>query len=204
MAEQHIAKFYTKARRFPRLVGKLPDGTQIPFGPFTLTQVVGGAIALFIAAQTIEIWGTGSILTNATVLVMVAVATVFLLGLLPKGSVLSPLALGEGVLRMLSPARMGTLSGSPVRAAKPHKVTARVILPAGSDCETTTSSDPAPAEPEPSVEPAPVPPSAIPESEPVFDSLMEPAAASASTPEPQEPTPPPLTEVQRLLASIPR
>ena len=100
MAEQHIAKFYTKARRFPRLVGKLPDGTQIPFGPFTLTQVVGGAIALFIAAQTIEIWGTGSILTNATVLVMVAVATVFLLGLLPKGSVLSPLALGEGVRRI--------------------------------------------------------------------------------------------------------
>lgn len=45
---------YTMARKFPRLIGKFPNGQTIPFGPFTFVQIgvlIGGLALTFAAIQ---------------------------------------------------------------------------------------------------------------------------------------------------------
>lgn len=45
---------YTMARKFPRLIGKFPNGQPIPFGPFTYVQIgvlIAGLLAAFTALQ---------------------------------------------------------------------------------------------------------------------------------------------------------
>ncbi len=45
---------YTMARKFPRLIGKFPNGQTIPFGPFTFVQIgvlIGGMVLTFVAIQ---------------------------------------------------------------------------------------------------------------------------------------------------------
>ncbi len=37
---QETARFYTKSRRFPKMIGRMTDGSRIPGGPYTLTQTV--------------------------------------------------------------------------------------------------------------------------------------------------------------------
>lgn len=41
---------YTMARKFPRLIGKFPNGQPIPFGPYTFVQIgvlIGGLLTTF-------------------------------------------------------------------------------------------------------------------------------------------------------------
>jgi hypothetical protein len=45
---------YTLARKFPRMIGKFPNGQPIPFGPFTFHQIgvlIGGLVLVFVALQ---------------------------------------------------------------------------------------------------------------------------------------------------------
>ena len=47
---------YTMARKFPRLIGKFPNGQTIPFGPFTFVQIgvlIGGLALTFTAIQAL-------------------------------------------------------------------------------------------------------------------------------------------------------
>lgn len=47
---------YTMARKFPRLIGKFPNGQTIPFGPFTFKQIgvlIGGLALTFTAIQAL-------------------------------------------------------------------------------------------------------------------------------------------------------
>ncbi|MFN8073594.1 MAG: hypothetical protein U0R66_17555 [Mycobacterium sp.] len=47
---------YTMARKFPRLIGKFPNGQTIPFGPFTFVQIgvlIGGLMLTFITIQVL-------------------------------------------------------------------------------------------------------------------------------------------------------
>jgi len=48
---------YTAARKFPRLIGKFPNGQPIPWGPFTFVQIgvlIGGLLAAFAALQVLN------------------------------------------------------------------------------------------------------------------------------------------------------
>lgn len=58
--EVMTGRFFTNARRFKQVLGSLPDGTKIPGGPYTYSQVgfmVGTAVLAWI---TSGIWSTGS------------------------------------------------------------------------------------------------------------------------------------------------
>jgi hypothetical protein len=59
-----IARFYTRSRRFPKVLGRLHDGTKIPGGPYTLTQALVGVVVGAIALTTRAQWGTGTILVD--------------------------------------------------------------------------------------------------------------------------------------------
>lgn len=59
MSEVEVVKWYTKARRFPQLLGRAPDGTRIPFGPYTMTQAIGAGAVIFAAKVLSGLWAHG-------------------------------------------------------------------------------------------------------------------------------------------------
>jgi hypothetical protein len=67
-----IARFYTRSRRFPKVIGRLHDGSRIPGGPYTVTQAVVGGAVLVVALVSRGQWGTGSFLFDFPLAVGVA------------------------------------------------------------------------------------------------------------------------------------
>ena len=92
-------KWYTRARKFPQLIGRTPDGTRIPWGPYTVTQVLGGIVTCFVTSQILKVWSPGDIVSSAVVLLLVSGSVVFFLGKLPPG-MRNPLIYLKGFLRL--------------------------------------------------------------------------------------------------------
>lgn len=78
-------KWYTRARKFPQLIGRTPDGTRIPGGPYTYLQVAAGVGMAAVLAATTGLWARGALLFNATVFLGLTVGAVYLAGQLPPG-----------------------------------------------------------------------------------------------------------------------
>lgn len=119
-------RVYTRALRVPALVGKLPGGGYLPFGPYSMTQFVGGALVLVAGlskADAVLPWGW---LTNRAVVLAVAVGVVLVLGLVKPGG-RDPVSAALGVLGVYGAPRAGRSGGRPVRLARPHQVRHRVF-----------------------------------------------------------------------------
>ncbi|WP_438816551.1 hypothetical protein, partial [Streptococcus agalactiae] len=52
-------RFYSSIRRIPTTLYRLPDGTRVPGGPYTLVQGVGGAITVALLWAVRGAWTTG-------------------------------------------------------------------------------------------------------------------------------------------------
>ena len=52
-------RFYSSIRRIPTTLYRLPDGTRVPGGPYTLVQGVGGAITVALLWAVRGSWTTG-------------------------------------------------------------------------------------------------------------------------------------------------
>ena len=117
--EPQIARFYTRSRKFPRLIGRFRDGTKIPGGPYTLTQGVVAAILLALGLATRGLWGLGSIFIDVPVVLLAAWGGAWGAGHLPptRRNVASVLfgALGAA----FSPAA-GKYKEQQVRLSPPH------------------------------------------------------------------------------------
>ena len=70
--QTEVARFYTRSRKFPRLIGRLHDGTKIPGGPYTVTQGIVAAVLLALGLVTRGLWGTGTILVDIPIVLLVA------------------------------------------------------------------------------------------------------------------------------------
>lgn len=173
-----VVKWYTRARRFPQLIGKTPDGASIWGGPYTYTQVGVGVGLLFLGSKTIWLWGRFDLLTNALLLLGLTYGAVLLVGRLPVGS-RNPLSILTGVIRALTAPCYGTLNGAPFRPTPPHVARSRLVI----------SQEP--------------PPAAEAVNQPASHEALTPAPAPApSPPVPSHYRPAPaLTGVQRLLAA---
>lgn len=126
--ESHeVVKWYTRARRFPQLIGKTPDGARIWGGPYTYTQVISAVAVLVVGTKTVAIWGQFGLIGNALILLGGAYGTALLLGRLPVGS-RNPIAVGSGLLRSLSSPSSGRYAGAPVRIRRPHRAQTRVVI----------------------------------------------------------------------------
>lgn len=123
-----VARFYTKSRKFPRMVGRFPDGTRMPGGPYTLTQfavgVLVGALAAWLGA--IGVWDSGSVLTNSIIVVSLAFGAVWLARYIPSGDH-SPLLLAEFALGAVSAPSAGTYRGRTLTLPRPTRVRGRVL-----------------------------------------------------------------------------
>ncbi len=179
--QPEVARFYTRSRKFPRLIGRLHDGTKIPGGPYTVTQGVVFAVLLALALITRGLWGNVSILLYFPVAVAVAWGAAWLVGRLPatRRNVAS---LIYGVITAATSPVAGKYKDQPVKIAPPHFAGGTTMIRyASAPIEPRT-----PAPIEPSIQPAPEPipaPAAI---------EHEPSAAPAERL--------PVSGVERLLA----
>jgi hypothetical protein len=119
------AKFYTKARRIPMLVGKLPSGGRIWGGPYTITQVGAGAVVAFALWKTAPLWAQLGGFMNIVVAVGVVVGVVWATGKLPSSG-RNPVAFVMDAMNLTS--SPGRLVGGQVALPKPRLVTHRVMV----------------------------------------------------------------------------
>lgn len=130
MTEDHeteIVRWYTRARRFPQLIGRTPDGMKIPFGPYTITQALGAGVVLFVGTKTVSLWAHFGFVGNAFIGVVATVATVWGLGRIPLGA-RNPISVVAGLGKALFAPRTGRVGGRPVRPRRPHRVRHSVVL----------------------------------------------------------------------------
>ncbi|WP_285100539.1 hypothetical protein [Promicromonospora sp. MEB111] len=160
------AKFYTKARRIPMLVGKLPSGGRIWGGPYTITQVGAGAVVAFALWKTAPLWAQLGGFMNIVVAVGVVVGVVWATGKLPSTG-RNPVAFVMDAMNLTS--SPGRLVGGQVSLPKPRLMTHRVmaVVPgAAVKAERLTGPTPRPAAPAGTTRPVvvqPVPTELLPE-----------------------------------------
>ncbi|MFI8525165.1 hypothetical protein ACIGB8_11990 [Promicromonospora sukumoe] len=135
------AKFYTKARRIPMLVGKLPSGGRIWGGPYTITQVGAGAVVAFALWKTAPLWAQLGGFMNIVVAVGVVVGVVWATGKLPSSG-RNPIAFVMDAMNLTS--SPGRLVGGQVSLPKPRLMTHRVmVVVPGSPARTAPVAEPA-------------------------------------------------------------
>ncbi|WP_051426539.1 hypothetical protein [Jiangella gansuensis] len=192
--ELETVKYYTRARKFPQLLGRMPDGTKIPGGPYTVQQLLAAIAVIVVGGLTIGTWGVFGSIGNVAVLFGLAFGVVFLIGRLPMNG-RNPLFALLGLYRMLNAPASGRYQGKPVRFRRPRRVRHQVNVYLGA----LPGTDPW-AGVEPGLQPASQLPAGLrrrlDRSVPVAD--LEPAAE----PEPA-PVTGPLSGVQALLALVP-
>lgn len=154
---QEALRWYTRARRIPRLIGRLGSagskGVRLPGGPYTIAQVVGAAGVFVLGQQTMPLWGLFGVLTNYGLLTVVAVGALLGLGLIKPGG-RDPVSVITAMVAMAARPVHGRQAGRPLRARKGHQVSYRV------NCYTGPPYRPAVPEPEdpPEQPPGPVGP----------------------------------------------
>ena len=186
--QTEVARFYTRSRKFPRLIGRLHDGTKIPGGPYTVTQGIVAAIMLVLGLTTRGLWGMGSILIDIPIVLLVAWGGAWGAGRLPatRRNVASILLGALGAV--FSPAA-GKYQEQTVRLRPPHFAGGTTTISGATATSTTTRPQTATASP---AAIAPTPASAVVDETPVAAvELVSAGTASARTP---------VTGVERLLA----
>lgn len=197
--QYEVVKWYTRARRFPQLIGKTPDGARLWGGPYTYTQVIGFVAVLVVGIKTVGFWGQFGLIGNALLVLGAAYATSLGLGRLPIGS-RNPLSVAQGALKSISTPPSGSYAGRPLKIRRPHPVTSKVtVTPVDHtylDLEKARPPSDHPSLPSAAVDPAPS------RGRPRWS-----RPAPAQRPQPARPSPAPasptpaLSNVQRLLAS---
>ncbi|MFT4284344.1 MAG: hypothetical protein QM598_05860 [Protaetiibacter sp.] len=156
------ARFFTRARRIPIYVGKLPGNKRIPFGPYRISQMVLGIVVLLVGWNTRGLWGAavGGGLVQLIALAIVTVGVVVLAGQLPSTRRSLP-GLVLGTATAFASASSGSYRGRPVKLAPPHRVVSRLVV----SFDTPDATRTAPAlqlQPAPISQPVAQPPAAPP------------------------------------------
>ena len=118
-----VGHCYTKARRFPLVIGKLPGGGRIPGGPYSLHQIGAMVLAAIVLKQTSAIWAHFGLL-NLVVFVAVPYGLAFALRH-ARIDGRSPIWAAVGWLSLLSAPRGGRLRGRPLRPIRTRRQAGR-------------------------------------------------------------------------------
>ena len=81
MAE--TGRFYSSIRRIPTTLHRLPDGTRIWGGPYTLVQGAGAAAVLALLWSFRGVWGTQTLIVDVVISLGWAAAAVWALRYAP-------------------------------------------------------------------------------------------------------------------------
>lgn len=140
-----VLRWYTRARKIPRFVGKAPGGGRYPGGPYTITQAVGAAAVLIAGQQTMSVWGRFGVLPNLAILAVAVAATLFGLKLV-KPSGRDPVSALLALMAVTTSNRWGHHGERKIITRTPHAVRHRVNALMG----------PSPTQPQPDPLPEPV------------------------------------------------
>ena len=116
-----VARFYTRSRRFPRMVGRLPEGTKIWGGPYSFTQLGIGLATAAVLIATRGVWGLGSIVLDLALIAAGSWGAAFAGRLIPLSNV-SPVVLAATAFGAVAAPRYGTFNGRPWTPARPRAV----------------------------------------------------------------------------------
>lgn len=136
-----VGRFYTRSRKFPKLIGKLPDGSRIWGGPYTPSQLLSGGAFIVVALATSNVWSFGSFLIDLPLAAAATFGLVKLIGMIPtqrRTAIRMVVGAGTSITR---PAE-GTYRGKRVSITKPHGRISRVAIDLGSVPELEPTSAP--------------------------------------------------------------
>ncbi|MFE9007392.1 hypothetical protein ACFYOY_35630 [Streptomyces sp. NPDC007875] len=123
-----IGHCYTKARRLPVVVGKIPGGNaRLPGGPYTKTQLTTLVALAIPLIATRSLWGTRSVLDLLIVIVIPYAGAWTLRFVRLDGR--NPAAVMVSITMLATAPRHGRLRGRPWRAAFAHRARAACTLP---------------------------------------------------------------------------
>lgn len=146
------ARFFTRARRIPILVGRLPDGRPMPGGPYTLVQVLSGAGVGLTLSKTTVLWAHFGGLLDLVFAGCVVVGVVWGTGKLPSSG-RNPFTWVLDAVSLYSTPHQGSLRGRPLRVSRPRLVRHRLVVlqaPQSTPGPAMVETPPAPAETRPS------------------------------------------------------
>ncbi|MDU1203714.1 MAG: hypothetical protein E7A06_12310 [Clostridiales bacterium] len=127
--QQDVVRDFTKARKFPFLVGKVGD-VHLLGGPYTLTQFITVFAVLFGGKATMGIWGASLPALMAWGLLLAAsVGAGLAIGRLPIGG-RNPLLLVWGFWDYFDSPAWGKRNGNEIKIPKPTRVHQRASSPA--------------------------------------------------------------------------
>jgi hypothetical protein len=126
--DQHeVVRWYTRARKFPQMIGKTPGGERIPGGPYTFAQVLVAAGVLVVGWKTVWLWGNFGGLGNILLLGVATAGAVAATGRVQPGA-RNPVSILIGTIRALSAPPGGAVGGRPVRERRPETFESRVVI----------------------------------------------------------------------------
>ncbi|WDN56223.1 hypothetical protein [Streptomyces clavuligerus] len=176
--EELIGHSYTRARKHPLVIGKLPGAGRLPGGPYTITQVMTMVISFGLLVMTKDLWAAHFGALNFLLMVLIPWGLAWVLRYARLDG-RDPARAVRSLLIYSSTPAQGRLAGKPQRVARPRLATATCTVRVRSAERPAPAAAPAPAPvARRAARPAPVP-----------------AAAAAGRPEPK-------TGLQALLASL--
>ena len=101
------------------MIGRLPDGSKIWGGPYTLTQIVVGVVALIAGILLWPVYASSGLLTAVIILLFSIIVPMYLAGQL-KPSTRSPMLQLLGIGKILTAPAAGKIDGKTLKLAKPH------------------------------------------------------------------------------------
>lgn len=145
--EELIGHSYTRARRHPLVIGKLPGAGRLPGGPYTITQVMTMVISFGLLVMTRDLWAHfGAMNFILMALIPWGLAWVLRYARLDGRD---PARAVRSLLIYSSTPAQGRLAGKPQRVARPRLATAT--------CTVRVRSAERPAAAPAVAKPAPVP-----------------------------------------------
>lgn len=140
---EQVLHWFTRARRFPRLIGKAPGGGAYPGGPYTMAQVIGASVFFVAGQQTQGLWGQWGFWIDNLILLAATVGVLFALRLFKPGG-RDPFSTVIAVLRVASGPKYGRYQGRRIRLGRPHLVSHRVNAQVAPPATSTEVVDPDP------------------------------------------------------------
>lgn len=113
-----VGRFYTRARRVKKMLGRLHDGSKIWGGPYTLTQGAVGVIAGFLILNTNRLWTTGMSIVDIILGALAMWGVAWLTGRLPSTNRNPALVLVDASGAVFRPAA-GSYRGEALDIRKP-------------------------------------------------------------------------------------
>lgn len=186
--EVEVARFYTRARRFPKQIGRTLDGAKIPGGPYSILQFTLGVSSIIVLVATRQAWGLGSIFFDFPVAAGLGWGVALITGRIPATR-RNVLFVAWGAIAAAFAPPVGRYRDATIQIPKPHRAHGSPFLFEGRVLVPATSS----------AVPATQPPVSPPAAEVDLPTVPE-IQEVAPQPQPNLVTSRPVSGVERLLA----